>query len=124
MIKYNLLEIYNIYMKGGYVMSTNHIIYSNKFSTDLERFREVAENKGLEENDLRVFMFLCCRAGSTHPTKVDKEQMAQSLNLSEKMIKKSLKRLCNYGIISKYGDEHIKNGYMMTYTGDNEFATL
>lgn len=105
-------------------MSTNHIIYANKFSTDLERFREVAENRGLDENDLRLFMFLSCRIGSTHPMKIDKKQIASSLGLSEKAIKKSLKRLCEYCIISKDSDEHSKNGYMMTYTGDNEFNTL
>ena len=57
-------------------MSTNHIIYANKFSTDIERFREVAENKYLDENDLRVFMFLSCRMGSTFLVKIDKKQIS------------------------------------------------
>ena len=105
-------------------MSTNHIIYSNKFSTDLDRFKEVAENKNLDENDLRVFMFLCCRIGSTFLVKIDKKQISSSLHLSEKKVKQSLKRLSNFGIITKDDDEHTKNGYMMTYTGDNEFSTM
>lgn len=105
-------------------MSRNHIIYSTKFSTDLCRFREVAENKSLKENDLRVFMFLSCRIGSTFLVKVDKEQIATSLQISEKNVKKSLKRLCNFGIISKGTDDHNRNGYIMTYTGDNEFGML
>ena len=105
-------------------MSTNHVIYANKFSTDIERFREVAENKYLDENDLRVFMFLSCRMGSTFLVKIDKKQISHSLQISEKTVKKSLKHLENYGIITKDKDEHNKNGYMMTYTGDNEFNTL
>lgn len=105
-------------------MSTNHVIYANKFSTDIERFREVAENKYLDENDLRVFMFLSCRMGSTFLVKIDKKQISHSLQISEKTVKKSLKHLENYGIITKDTDEHNKNGYMMTYTGDNEFNTL
>ena len=105
-------------------MSTNHIIYANKFSTDIERFREVAENRHLDENDLRVFMFLSCRMGSTFLVKIDKKQISVSLGISEKAVKKSLKHLENYGIITKDSDEHNKNGYMMTYTGDNEFEIL
>ena len=105
-------------------MSTNHVIYANKFSTDIERFREVAENKYLDENDLRVFMFLSCRMGSTFLVKIDKKQISHSLQISEKTVKKSLKHLENYGIITKDTDEYNKNGYMMTYTGDNEFNTL
>ena len=105
-------------------MSTNHVIYANKFSTDIERFREVAENKYLDENDLRVFMFLSCKMSSTFLEKIDKKQISHSLQISEKAVKKSLKHLENYGIITKDTDEHNKNGYMMTYTGDNEFNTL
>lgn len=102
-------------------MSTNHIIYSNKFSTDLEKFREIAENDCLTKDDLRVFIFLSCRMGSTFTVKIDKKQMAISLNLSEKDVKKSLKHLEFFGIIGKHSDEHNKNGYIMTYTGDHEF---
>lgn len=101
-------------------MSTNHIIYSNKFSTDLERFREVAENEALTKTDLRVFMFLSCRIGSTFIVKVDKKRVAKSLNISQKDVKKSLDHLEFFGIISKDTDDHNKNGYMMTYTGDHE----
>ena len=100
-------------------MSTNHIIYSNKFSTDLEHFKDVAENKCLNEDALRVFMFLCCRMGSTFCVKLDKSQIAKSLNMKNKKVKKALDCLESYGIISKDVDDHNKNGYIMTYTGDN-----
>lgn len=97
-----------------------HIIHSTKFSTDIDRFQTVAENQNLSKKDLRVFLFLCCRAGSQHYTKIDKSQISESLCIPKKDIEKSLKNLENEGIIYKGSDNHVKSGYRMYYTGYNK----
>lgn len=97
-----------------------HIVYATKFSTDVDKFQTVAENQNLSKKDLRVFLFLCCRMSSKYYTKVDKNQMAQSLCIAKKDIEKSLDNLENEGIIIKGSDEHVKSGYKMYYTGYNK----
>lgn len=98
-----------------------HIVHATKFSTDVEKFENVAENQNLNKKDLRVFLFLCCRVGSQHYNRIDKAQMAESLCIAKKDIEKSLDSLENEGIISKGSDDHVKSGYKMTYTGYNKY---
>ncbi len=95
-----------------------HIIYATKFSTDVNQFQTVAENENLTKSDLRVFIFLSCRLGSQHYIRVDKSQISESLNIPKKKITNSLDNLERYGIIEQGSDDHTKNGYKMTYTGN------
>ena len=97
-----------------------HIVHSTKFSTDIDRFQTVAENQNLSKKDLRIFVSLCCRMSSRFYTKVDKNQLAQTLCIPKKDIEKSLENLENEGIITKGSDEHVKSGYKMSYTGYNK----
>jgi predicted transcriptional regulator len=94
-----------------------HIIYTYKFSTDIEKFQNVAENENLSKNDLRVFLFLCCRMGSKHVLKIDKGQMSESLNIPKKKVSESIDNLVTERIIMPDSDDHIKSGYRMAYTG-------
>ena len=96
-----------------------HIIYATKLSTDIERLQTVAENEHLGKKDLRVFIFLCCRVGSKYYTRVDKAQVAESLCMSKKDVEKALDNLEFYNIIVKGSDEHVKRGYRMCYTGND-----
>lgn len=97
-----------------------HIIHATKFSTDISNFQTVAENGNLSKKDLRVFLFLCCRVGSQRYTKLDKNQISESLSIPKKDIEKSLKSLENEYIITKGSDDHVKGGYKMLYTGYNK----
>lgn len=107
-------------MEVYYIMN-GHIVHATKFSTDIEKFQYIAENQNLNKKDLRVFLFLCCRVGSQHYTKVDRAQIAESLCIPKKDIDKSLETLENEGIMSKGTDDHVKSGYKMTYTGFNKY---
>lgn len=98
-----------------------HIIYATKISTDIEKLQTVAENQNLNKKDLRVFIFLCCRIGSQHYTRVDKQQIASSLCIPKKDVIKSLDTLENEGIIERGEDDHVKSGYKMAYTGYNKY---
>ena len=95
-----------------------HIIHATKFSTDINQFQTIAENEDFSKNDLRIFIFLSCRLGSQRYTRVDKSQIAESLNISKKKVSESLEKLESYGVILKGSDEHNKGGYKMTYTGN------
>lgn len=95
---------------------SNHLIFSSKFSTDIEAFEEVAKNENLSKTDLRVFMFLCCRVGSKHLARIDKSQIADTLNLSKKKVQEALDNLMSECIIAVDSDDHVKSGYKMTYT--------
>jgi RIO-like serine/threonine protein kinase len=97
-----------------------HIVYSTKFSTDIDKFQVVAENQNLSKKELRVFMSLCCRMSSRFYIKVDKNQLAQTLCIPKKDVEKALDNLENEGIIIKGSDEHVKSGYKMSYTGYNK----
>ena len=93
-----------------------HIIYVNKFSTDIDSFEEVAMNESLSKTDLRVFLFLCCRIGSKHITKIDKDKIAESLGISKKKVNESIQNLITNCIITNDCDDHVKSGYRMSYT--------
>lgn len=93
-----------------------HILHATKFSTDINQFQLIAENEDLTKTDLRVFIFLCCRLGSQRFTKIDKSQLAESLNVSKKKISESLDKLESHEYIEKGSDEHTRNGYRMSYT--------
>lgn len=95
-----------------------HIIYPNKFSTDITNFQLVAENQMLKKDDLRVFMFLCGRVGSKHCVKLDKKQISRSLNMKKKDVDKALDNLEYNSIITRDYDEHVEDGYRMSYTGN------
>lgn len=94
----------------------NHIVYSYKFSTDINQFQTVAEDESLSKTDLRIFLFLCCRVGSQHYTKIDKSQIAETLGIPKKKVVESLEHLESHAIITKGSDDHAKGGYKMTYT--------
>lgn len=94
-----------------------HIVYGTKFSTDITNFQHVAENQNLNKNDLRVFLFMCCRVGSRQFIKLDKKQISESLCIPKKDIDKCLDHLENEGVILKGEDDHVKKGYKMIYTG-------
>lgn len=94
-----------------------HIVQATKFSTDIKNFQYVAENQNLNKKDFRVFLFMCCRVGSRQYIKLDKKQMSESLCIPKKEIDKCLEHLENEGIISRGSDDHVKDGYKMTYTG-------
>lgn len=93
-----------------------HIIYTNKFSTDIEEFQKVAENENLSKNDLRVFIFLCCRVGSKHSVKIDRSQISEYLCITKSKVDECLDNLEKNDIIIRCTDEHVKNGYRMVYT--------
>lgn len=95
-----------------------HIIHATKFSTDINQFQTIAENENFSKTDLRIFIFLSCRLGSQRYTRVDKSQISESLNISKKKVSESLENLEQFGIIEKGSDEHTKNGYRMSYTGN------
>lgn len=98
-----------------------HITYATKFSTDVEQFQSIAENENLNKNDLRVFLFLCCRLNSKYYHKIDKSQMSDTLNIPKKKLEDSLDTLCDEGILEKGNDDHAKNGYKFIYTGAANF---
>ena len=94
-----------------------HIIHATKFSTDVNQFQIVAENPNLSKNDLRIFIFLCCRLNSKHYVKIDKSQISESLNIPKKKVTESIDNLVQHNIIMKGTDNHTKGGYIMYYTG-------
>ena len=94
-----------------------HIIHATKFSTDVNQFQTVAENPNLSKNDLRIFIFLYCRLNSKHYVRIDKSQIAESLNISKKKVSESIDNLEDNNIILKGTDNHTKDGYVMYYTG-------
>ena len=94
-----------------------HIIYPTKFSTDIEKFQEISENEELSKIDLRVFLFLCCRMGSNHLCKIDKAQIATTLNIPKKKVSKAIDKLESEGIIFRGEDDYTGDGYRMCYTG-------
>ena len=96
-------------------MPCRHIIYPNKISTDINALQWIAENTNLTKNDLRVFIFLSCKMGSSHLVKIDKKRIAKSLDISKKDVDKSLTHLEDLCIIESRKDDHVKNGYRMSY---------
>lgn len=92
-----------------------HVIYTNKFSTDIDAFEDVASNQHITEDGLRLFMALCCRVGSKHAIRLDKKRLRETLCLSKKDFEEALENLQDQGIITITSDNHVKNGCIMSY---------
>lgn len=101
--------------KCGEERMREHVIYTNKFATDIDAFEFVATNQRLSEDALRLFMALCCRIGSKHCIKIDKKRLRENLCLCKKDFEKALDNLEDEGIIAVTSDNYIKNGCIMTY---------
>lgn len=81
----------------------------------------------LSKDDLRVFMMLLTVLNGYSPPKtgssidpnnyckINEGQIATELYMSEKRVKKSIKRLLNEGIIEKGNSSSVKNGYRFTF---------
>lgn len=92
-----------------------HKIHTKMMSTQIESFQKVAENPNLSKKDLRVFMFLCCRLESKYYKKIDKEKIAETLNLTKKEVNECLQTLMDEDILESGSDEHVSKGYRFSY---------
>ena len=72
----------------------------------------VSSMEDLSKDDLRVFMMLLTVLNGYSPPKTG---IATELYMSEKRVKKSIKRLLNEGIIEKGNSSSVKNGYRFTF---------
>lgn len=95
-----------------------HVIYTNKFSTDIDAFERVASNTNLGEDELRLFMALCCRVGSKHCVKLDKKTLRNTLGMGKRDFNKAIENLIENGIIGIWSDNHATDGYIMRYILD------
>jgi len=93
-----------------------HVVHTQRVSTNIDDLQRIAENGDLSKKDLRVFLFLACRLETERIKKIDKKQMAKSLDLSKDEVKKCLDTLEEHGIIERDSDDHVEDGYRFTYT--------
>ena len=105
-------------MIGDNKMSAGHHIYTTKFSADIFKFQQVAGDDHLNKTAFRIFIFLACQLDSHHVRKIDFDQVAKTLSISKKDVKKAVDDLDDAGIIVKDSDEHVKKGYRFSYTDD------
>jgi predicted transcriptional regulator len=101
-----------------------HKFHTKRISTNIDAFQNIAENEELSKKDLRVFIFLCCRLESEHYKKIDKKQVAETLNLSKKDIDKCVDNLLDQGILAQGSDEHVRNGYILCYADKNNVSKI
>ena len=71
----------------------------------------LAENPNLSKKDYRVGLFLLCRLDGERYTMIDIYQIADSLDLSKKEVKKSIDNLIYEGFIVCGSDDHVSDGY-------------
>lgn len=93
-----------------------HKIHTKRLSTNVDAFQKIFENDTLTKADFRIFGFLCCRLDSEHFTRIDTEQISETLIMKKKKVEESIDILVEEGIIERGGDTHIKKGYRFTYT--------
>lgn len=93
-----------------------HKIHTKRMSTNIDALQKIAENEELSKKDYKIFLFLSCRLESEFYKRIDVEQIADTLNLTKKDVKKSIQTLLDQDIIEEGSDEHISKGYRMKYT--------
>jgi len=93
-----------------------HKIHTKRMSTNIDALQRIAENEELSKKDYKLFIFLSCRLESEFYKRIDIEQIAETLNLTKKEVRKSLENLIDQGIVEEGSDEHVSKGYRMRYT--------
>lgn len=93
-----------------------HIVHTQRVSTNIDDLQKIAENKNLSKKDLRVFIFLACRLESEHFTRIDKRQIAKSLDLTKDEVDNCLNTLMDENIIIHGSDTHVENGFRFFYS--------
>lgn len=115
-------------------MSQHNATYQQQHTVSIRRQKllDVALLKDLDETDYRVFLILLTQLdgfklplpGDTNCTtykdplnfkKIDVEQIANTLGIKKKEVKKSLELLYNLYLIEKGDNETVKNGYRFTF---------
>lgn len=93
-----------------------HKIHTKRMSTNIDALQKISENNELSKKDYKIFLFLSCRLESEFFKRIDIEQIADTLDLTKKDVKKSIEKLLEQEIIEEGSDEHISKGYKMCYT--------
>lgn len=112
-------------------LANNRNVYQQTYTVSVpkkELINYVIYDNDLNKRDLKVFlMLLTALEGYSVPnnnrnaidpqnfTKVDTERMSSMLDLSEKKVRKSMKKLEYAGIIEKGNTANTKNGYRFTF---------
>ena len=113
-------------------MAQNRNVYQQTYNVSVpkkELLEYVVYNKELNKKDYKVFLMLLTELnGYSKPKnktfddrdpniyiKVDSEQIADHLDMDEKDVKKSIKKLLSEGIIEKGNTKNMKNGYRFTF---------
>ena len=113
-------------------MASNRCTYQQTYNVSVpkkELLDYVVYNEDLSKTDYRIFMMLLTELNGYRPakndkwgdrdpqvfTKIDTEQIADQLNISEKKVKESIKTLIDQGIIEKGDTVNMKNGYRFRF---------
>lgn len=109
-------------------MATNASIYQQARTVSIPRdefLDRVIENENLSKTDLRVLLLLLTHLNgwSQRPrqqdplnfTKIDPEEMANTLGLTKKKVNESIGHLVDEDIIEKGRTSAMKNGYRFTF---------
>ncbi len=92
-------------------------VHQNKNTITIPRdsISLLAENPNLSKKDYRVALFLLCRLDGERYTMIDIEQIAESLYISKKDVKKSLNNLIFEGLLVCGSDDHVSDGYKFLF---------
>jgi hypothetical protein len=80
-------------------------------SIDIGSMELLSRTEDLTKKDYRVLLFLMARLDSMNYTRLDKKQMADTLDISKDDINRSLCNLANAFILIEGSDAHVKKGY-------------
>jgi transposase len=133
-ISYGSIKYLNNKLKKGEIniMSNHRNTYQQTYTVSVpknELLEYVVYNEDLSKTDYKVFLMLLTELNGYSPsksdkygendpkifTKIDTEQIAKHLDISEKKVKESIKTLKDQGIIEKGNTKNMKNGYRFTF---------
>ena len=99
-----------------------------KVSINRESLLDLASNEDLDEIDYRVILLLLTQLNGFNRTystresedplnykKINKDSIADSLDINKKDVKKSIKKLLKMNLIEMGDNQSIKNGYRFTF---------
>lgn len=110
-------------------MANTNSTYQQQNTVSINRYKliDIAEIHGLDEDDYRVLLILFTQLNgyryNNNPNskdprnfkKIDAEKIGDTLEISKKRVKKSIRLLYNLGLLDKGDNDSVKNGYRFTF---------
>ena len=80
-------------------------------SIDIASMDKLSRVEDLDKYDYKLLLFLMSRLDSVNLTRLDKEQIADTLDMRKSEVNESLNNLIDAFILYQGSDDHVKKGY-------------